>query len=140
MIHRCASFDLTFRPRCWQRAVSLTLLLPFLFFATISQGTMLETGPAGVRIVFCTGDGMVEALMASDGQVHRMDGPDLPHSPEPYPCDWALHSQPAVTGGGAIPAAGHVMVVRADYVVDVPLHARRVDVLTPAARGPPPLI
>lgn len=140
MIHRDASFDMTFHARGWQRAVSLAFLLPFLLFATISQGTMLEFGPAGIRLVLCSEDGMVETVMAPDGQVHRMDGPDLPHSPEPHPCDWALHSQPAVTGGWALPAAGHVMVVRADYVVDVPLHARRVDVLTPAARGPPPLI
>lgn len=138
----------------WRRACGWLLVLPFLFFATISHGTMLEAGPTGMRIVLCTEDGMVEAVMAADGQIHRMDdrGPDdlspndrgpndrgpADHS-APHPCDWALHAQAALASGLPAADAAPLLALRVDYGIDIPLHARRVDVLTPAARGPPSL-
>jgi len=46
------------------------LVLPLVFFALFSPGTMLETPPqGGVRIVLCTGEGMVEAVMTPDGRI-----------------------------------------------------------------------
>ena len=116
------------------------MIVPFLFLATISQGTMLEAGPAGVRIVLCTGDGMVEAVMAADGQVRSVNDADHGGHPQPQPCDWALHGQAALADEGPAPLPMLLLELGADYVIDIPLHARRVDVLTPAARGPPSLI
>ncbi len=101
---------------------------------------MLEASPAGVRIVLCTGDGMVEAVMAADGQVRSTDGADHGGHPQPQPCDWALHGQSGLADEGLVPLSTSLLELRVDYVVDIPLHARRVDVLTPAARGPPSLI
>lgn len=122
------------------RALAYVFILPFLFFATISPGTMLEAGPTGVRIVICTGDGMVEAVMTPGGEVHRLDDLAPSHDPKPAPCDWAMHGQPGVADAQPITAAAPLMELRANYIVNIPLHARRVDVLTPAARGPPAII
>ncbi|WP_405401908.1 DUF2946 family protein [Paracoccus sp. Ld10] len=117
------------------------LLVPFLMLATISQGTMIEAAPmGGMRIVLCTGDGMVDAIMTADGQVHRDDEPGRhDHSGNP-PCDWALHGQSAVAAPAVDLAPLRTQELDADHGVDIPLHVRRAEVLTPAARGPPTLI
>lgn len=141
MIRRLASPANPSRARLsWCCAGCWLLVLPFLFFATISQGTMLEAGPAGMRIVLCTEDGMVDAVMAADGQVHRMDDPAPGDHPVLHPCDWALHAQAALADGVPVADAPPLLALRVDYLVDIPLHARRADVLTPAARGPPSLV
>ncbi|MCQ0971327.1 hypothetical protein MLD63_12930 [Paracoccus sp. TK19116] len=122
------------------RAFGWLLLLPFLLFATISQGTMLQAGPAGVRIVLCTGDGVVEAIMAPDGQVHRIDDNAPADHPQTSTCDWALHAQPSMSDGGPALIAAPMLALRTAYSIDVPFSARRAEVLTPAARGPPALV
>jgi hypothetical protein len=122
------------------RAFAYVLILPFLLFATISQGAMLEAGPNGIRIVICTSDGMVDAVMTPGGEVHRLDDPAPSHAPQSPSCDWSMHGQPVVADAHPATAVTPLLELRAAYVVDIPLHARRVDVLTPTARGPPAII
>ena len=64
MIRRDSQTDRPQRARLTPgRALRWLLLVPFLMLATISQGTMIEAAPAGgVRIVLCTGTGMVDAM------------------------------------------------------------------------------
>lgn len=134
------SVDVTFPHPFRLRVLAHVLILPFILFATFSQGTMLEAGPTGMRIVICTGDGMVEAVMTPSGEVHRLDDPAPAHDPQLPPCEWSMHGQPGVADAQTIAAATPLLALRATYVVDIPLHARRVDVLTPTARGPPAII
>lgn len=77
--------------------------MPYMFFATIIQGTMLEASPAGMRIVLCAKDGMVEAVMAADGQVRSTDGADHGGHPQPQTCDWALNGQSGLVDEGLVP-------------------------------------
>lgn len=123
------------------RALRWLLLVPFLMLATISQGTMIEAAPAGgMRIVLCTGDGMVDAIMTPDGQVHRADEPGRGGHPGTAPCDWALHGQSVLASPAIDMIPPLVRELDADHGIDIPLHVRRAEVLTPAARGPPTLV
>ncbi|MFN3525259.1 MAG: DUF2946 family protein [Paracoccus sp. (in: a-proteobacteria)] len=124
-----------------RRAGRWAMVLPFLFFAGFSQGTMFAAASeGGVRIVLCTGDGMVDAVMAPDGQVHLVDSPDHDSHPNQPPCDWALHGQPGLADAAVSVDPPLIREIAPVYAIDIPLHLRRAEVLTPAARGPPPLI
>ena len=123
------------------RAARWILLLPFLVFATFSQGTMLDAAvDGGLRIVLCTGDGEVEAMMAPDGSLRPVDAADRDDHSGDLVCDWALHAQPALDTEPVAVDPPLILELRSRYAIDVPLHLRRADVLTPAARGPPSFV
>ena len=114
------------------------LLLPFLFFATFSQGTMLDVASdGGIRIVLCTGEGEVEAVMMPDGTVRSLDGGDTGNHTKDLVCDWVLHAQSALEAGPAAVDPPLLLDLGTSYAIDMPMHLRRADVLTPTARGPP---
>lgn len=122
-------------------ALRWLLLVPFLMLAMIGQGTMIEAAPAGgIRIVLCTGDGMVDAIMTPDGQVRPDDQPGRGGHPDTAPCDWALHGQSLLAVPGADLDPPMIRELDAHPAVVIPLHVRRAEVLAPAARGPPNLI
>lgn len=111
------------------------LVLPLVFFALFSPGTMLETPPqGGVWIVLCTGEGMVEAVMTPDGRITQDQGSDHDGG---LPCDWALHGQSVLASAGTVVDAPLLLELTFRHVGTVPMHVRRAEVLTPAARGPP---
>ena len=100
---------------CW------LLLVPFLMLATISQGTMIEAAPAGgVRIVLCTGTGMVDAIMTPDGQVHPDDQPGRGGHPGTPPCDWALHGQSVLASPAVDMVPPRFRELDADFGTDIP--------------------
>lgn len=142
MIRRDSQTDRPQRARLTPgRALRWLLLVPFLMLATMSQGTMIEAAPAGgVRIVLCTGTGMVDAIMTPDGQVHPDDQPGRGGHPGTPPCDWALHGQSVLASPAVDMASPRFRELDADFGTDIPLHLRRAEVLTPAARGPPALV
>lgn len=102
---------------------------------------MIEAPPeGGVRIVLCTGDGMVEAIMTVDGQIRHEDRSNPDGHDDRPPCDWALHGQSTLAAATATVDAVLIRELSFAYVGDVPLHVRRAEVLAPAARGPPTFI
>lgn len=117
------------------------LILPFLLLAALGPGTMVEAAPqGGLRIVLCTEQGMVEAVMTHDGQLRPTDNPDPAPASSGPPCAWALQAQPLLAGAGTVVDPGRIVPLAMAYEVEIPLNLRRTDVLTPAARGPPAFI
>ncbi len=78
--------------------------------------------------------------MTPDGQIHSDDQPGHDGHPGTTLCDWALHGQSVLAAPAVDLAPPRVRELDADHGADVPLHVRRAEVLTPAARGPPTLI
>lgn len=130
------------------------LVLPFVVLAGLGPGTMVEAADDGeMRFVLCTGQGMVEAIMMPDGQVHLsgsadqtgpdqtgQDHPQPGPSPAEQPCAWALQGQPVLADAAIGLDPPLALRLATAFVVDIPLHLRRADVLTPAARGPPAIL
>ncbi len=127
------------RAKPFRRVLGWLLVLPFVMFATIGQGTMIDTGPDGPRVVLCTEAGMVEMVMSGDGALTPAGDDRQDHSGD-VACDWALHGQSALTAAAATGAAPVLLELAAEYSLHIPLHDWRAEVLTPAARGPPALI
>ena len=73
-------------------------------------------------------------------QVHPDDQPGRGGHPGTPPCDWALHGQSVLASPAVDMAPPRFRELDADFGTDIPLHLRRAEVLTPAARGPPALV
>lgn len=121
-----------------RRALGWLLVLPFLLFSLIGQGTMLAAGPDNrLTVVLCSGEGLVDMVVAVDGSLIPADEdrPD-PHHDNPV-CDWAIHAQSAPGPAAATAPLPHLLLQPARHAPHVALHERRIAVLAPAARGPP---
>lgn len=117
------------------RPLRMLLLVPFLLAQFLAAGTMVQSGPQGPRLVLCSGDGVVEVILAADGTLHPVDPTD--HGNSQDNCPWAaLLHHGVVADVTAAPAAA--LAWTADTVgpipQDVPLQARHV---WPETRGPP---
>ncbi|MFD1881631.1 hypothetical protein [Paracoccus pacificus] len=120
------------------RALCWVLILPFILFATVSQGTMLEkSASGGMRIVLCAGDSVVEMILAPDGKLIPADDDRFgQHSDDSF-CDWTIHAQPGLDSAPGHEVQASMQMFAAEYAPLPPLHARRDSVLAPSARGPP---
>jgi len=67
-------------------------VLALAFNVLVPPGTMAVAGAAGARIVLCTGNGPVNAVLAADGTLHKQPESDQrPHAPV---CSFAGHMAP----------------------------------------------
>ena len=114
------------------------LLLPFLLVSLLSDGTMVtKASDDRVVVVLCTGTSQVEMVWAADGSLKPADdAPPTDHN-NSSPCDWMMVAQQAVTAG-PLDVPAFKPVLRANRLSPgQSLHARRMAVLAPSARGPP---
>ena len=87
-----------------RRVLGWLLVLPFVLFALLSQGTMIEAGPAGPRIVLCSGTDVTEMVIAADGTLIPAENDRHNHSGD-IVCDWAVHAQSALATGPVVTLA-----------------------------------
>ncbi|WP_148043617.1 hypothetical protein [Paracoccus methylarcula] len=122
----------------FRRLAVMVLFLPFLLVSLLGDGTMLaKTGDDRVVVVLCTGGDQVEMVWAQDGSLVPLDEAPLGDHDVPGPCDWNLVAQNAISAEpAALPPFEPVLFANRLWI-DRPLHARRIDVLAPSARGPP---
>lgn len=107
--------------------------LPFLIFSLLLPGTMLEReGSGGVTVVLCAAGSPVEMVIAPDGGQHEKSGHAGRHG-----CDWAPHSQLAVTQPAAAAPIPAMMPLPLQLVGARSGDLRSQDTVVPLARGPP---
>ena len=122
-----------------RRVFGWLLVLPFVLFALLGQGTMIDAGPAGPRIVLCSGSDVVEMILSADGTLIPAENDRHDHSGDVI-CDWAVHAQSALTTGPVVAVVPVLLELAADYSLHLPLRLWQTEVPAPAARGPPRLI
>ena len=121
--------------RCLVFAV---LLLPFLLISLLGDNMMLaKASDSRVVVVLCTGVSQVEMVWAEDGSLKPAeDVPQKDHDSS-GPCDWMMVTQQAVTAEPLDVLAFEPVPLMNRLSIGQPLHARRMAVLAPSARGPP---
>lgn len=117
------------------RFLRVLLLVPFLLAQFLAAGTMVQSGPDGPRLVLCSGDGVVEVVLAADGTLHPVDPAD--HGAGQDNCPWAalLHHgvMADVARAPSAPLAWSAHTVRPMVQTVLP-QARHA---WPETRGPP---
>ncbi|QFQ88462.1 hypothetical protein F8A10_13265 [Paracoccus kondratievae] len=117
---------------CW------LAVLPFLLFSLILPGTMLSRdAQGGITVVLCSGVGLVEMAVASDGSLIPKE--QAPHG-DHHTCDWSPHGQPLLGSGSApmaLPQAAEARLALWPAPAALP-HGGML--LLPSARGPPAII
>ncbi|MEJ8473928.1 DUF2946 family protein [Roseibium algae] len=69
------------------------LLVPFLAFGGLANGTMLSRDNGGeVGIVICTGGGSFRVVLDANGAAQPVSDQDDEH--DGVHCDWSLHAKP----------------------------------------------
>lgn len=121
-----------------RRLVFAVLLLPFLLVSLLGDNTMLaKTSDSRVVVVLCTGVSQVEMVWAEDGSLKPAgDVPRKDHDSS-GPCDWMMVTQQAVNAESLDVPAFEPVPLMNHLSIGQPLHARRMAVLAPSARGPP---
>ncbi len=120
-----------------RRLVLPLLCLPFLLAQLIAPGTMAVSGPDGLRMVLCSGDGPITVVLTDTGDIVPVDDATDGHGPSGATCPWSLAFDKS-----AMAASQHVAQMIAapvrlglswDHHPHPPIIARQ----NPPARAPP---
>lgn len=131
----------TVLPDALRRVAVVALLLPFLMLSLFSNGTMLtRTADDRVTVILCIGMEQVEMVWGEDGSLTPADEAPTQDHDESLSCDWQISTQAALAAEPAIVPPVNAIFAQNDLSVNVPLHARRINVLASSARGPPQLV
>ncbi|MBE0412970.1 DUF2946 family protein [Yoonia sp.] len=123
--------DITTKAR---RFLRLALLVPFLLAQLIASGTMAKAGPDGFRMVLCTGDGLVEVIIAADGTIHPTDGENpVQHDP----CPWSVTGNHAVFGSDIITLAATPLATDVSFGMQAVPAMHQSRHIRPQTRAPP---
>lgn len=119
------------------RWLGVIAILPFALLSLLSAGNMLTHDPGrGVIVILCIDGAPVEMLMTADDLADKAT-PVQDHDGKNGPCQWAPHGQPLLQAAAPDISLPIRLELTPDLVSGVVFHARRAEVLTPAARGPP---
>ncbi|RMC35312.1 hypothetical protein C9E81_08675 [Paracoccus alkanivorans] len=113
-------------------------MLPFLLISLLGDNTMLAKAPDNrVIVVLCTGTEQVEMVWAEDGSLKPADDPPAKDHDSSNACEWTTLAQQAVTAEPSDAPDFEPVLLTNRMSIGQPLHARRMAVLAPSARGPP---
>ncbi len=73
-----------------RRLVLPLLCLPFLLAQLVAPGTMAVGGPDGLRMVLCSGDGLMTVVLTDTGDIVPVDDADDGHGASGATCPWSL--------------------------------------------------
>lgn len=136
--NRSESGRIAFAQRRGRLALRWLAVLPFLLGALIAPGLMLARGADdGVLVTLCADGGVVQMLVAADGQPLTQDDRHHVRHGAHDRCLWAVHAQPMLDGPALVFPAMAADAVALRHVPDPGAHLRRAGVLQPSARGPP---
>jgi hypothetical protein len=113
------------------------MLLPFLVIQLLAPGTMPTRGPDGLAVVLCTGNGLVEVVIGSDG-VPRPVAPD--GDKHPAPCSWAMAAHAFVDTLAPAAPLPSVAFEHIEPFVTMEAVAGVSPVLLPPTRAPPAIV
>lgn len=126
------------RPCAPARIFVWAALVCFGLLSLIGSGTMLARADDGrIAVVLCTGEGPRLVMMAPDGAPAPDQGHPAGDKAAQKPCEWARVDPPAPPGPLPLPARAATLPRAAEPAAAPLLHARRIAVLAPLARGPP---
>lgn len=121
-----------------QRFAVALFLVPFLLLSLFSNGTMLaRTADDRITVVICTGTEQVEMIWGEDGSLTPADKAPAQSHDDGQSCDWQISTHAALLTPLADVPSIAIDVVENRLSFNIPLHARRLNVLAASARGPP---